>query len=88
MKIKNEYIVRTVAGQNIVVPIGQAGINCKGVMTLTETGVIIFNSLLKGANKEQLINELLKEYEIDEQTATKDINTFIEKLEALNLLEK
>ena len=40
-----------------------------------------------GAEIDELVNKLLEEYDIDEETARKDTLDFIESLKANNILE-
>jgi hypothetical protein len=87
MKIKDGFILRSIAGSNIIVPIGQQNIDFNGIMTVNETGMFLWDLLLKGAEKEELLKALLSEYEVDEATASKDIDLFISRLEGAGLVE-
>lgn len=51
MKIKEGYLLREVAGSNIVVPIGEGELNFSGVITLNDVGAFsgeILKRLYKG----------------------------------------
>lgn len=85
MKIKDGFILREVADSYLVVAVGEAVKHFSGVINLNETGAFLWRLLEKGADEEQLKKELLAEYDVDEQTAEKDIRTFVEKLEKANL---
>lgn len=87
MKIKEGYMVSTVAGSSIVVPMGENTVNFNGVMTLNETGCFLWRLLEKGAQREELIRAMTDEYEVDEQTAAADIDVFLKKLEDNGLAE-
>ena len=87
MKIKEGFILRNVAGNNVVVPIGQATIDFNGMMSLNETGAFLFEKMLKGTTREELIEALKKEYEIEEALAQKDVDDFIAKVESEGLFE-
>lgn len=88
MKIKKDYILREIAGQNIIVPIGQAGLDCRGIMTLKGIGVYIFGLLSQNRSREELIEKILGEYEVDRKTAESDLDEFITRLNGLGLLEQ
>ena len=87
MKIKEGFLLRNVAGNNVVVPIGEATLNFNGMMSLNETGAFLFEKLIEGTNKEQLIKDLMAEYGVDETLATKDVEKFILKIESEDLFE-
>ena len=87
MKIKEGFIVRTVAGSNIVLPIGEQTVAFDGIMTINETGMFLWKLLIKGAEREELVKAILDEYEVTEQIASRDVDLFIEKLVGAGLVE-
>lgn len=87
MKIKEGFLLRNVAGNNVVVPIGQATLDFNGMMSLNDTGAFLFSKMIEGTTREKLIEELIAEYGIDEQLAQKDVDTFIQKVEGEDLFE-
>lgn len=87
MKIKEGFILRKVAGNHVVVPIGQAVLDFNGMMNLNDTGAFLFERMIGGTTREELIRALVNEYEIDEQLAATDVDAFIEKVEGEDLFE-
>lgn len=86
MKIRDGYLLRSVAGKNIVVSVG-AQLDFNGMLTLNDTGVFFWNLLSKGATKEEMLDALLTEYDVGADDASKDIDEFIGKLKDAKLLE-
>lgn len=80
MKIKNGFMLRNIAGNNLIIGVGEAAGVLNGVVTLNETGVFLWNLLVKGGEIEELILALMDEYEVSEQVATADVNSFVNKL--------
>ena len=89
MKIKSGYLVHEVAGNYVVFKIGQEAVNFNGLITISESAKELWDLLNRpnGAELDELVNKLLEEYEIDEETAKKDTLEFIESLKANNILE-
>lgn len=87
MKIKSGYMVRPVAGSYVVVSTGDKTVNFNGIMTLNETGNYLWERLLKGATREELLEAMLSEYDVDADTAGADIDRFLKKLEEAGLAE-
>lgn len=87
MKIKSGYMVRPVAGSYVVVSTGEKTVNFNGIMTLNETGFFLWERLLDGATREELIEAILSEYDVDADTAGADIDRFLKKLEEADLAE-
>lgn len=86
MKIKNGFLLRSVAGKNIVVPVG-AELDFGGMITLNDTGKFMWEHLSCETDTDSLLKKIVSEYDIDEATAEADMNNFISKLKELNILE-
>ena len=87
MKIKDGFILREVAGSSIVVAVGDAVKEFNGVINLNETGAFLWKQIEKGVDEDALVSALLDEYDVDKETAEKDVKTFIEKLQQAKLLK-
>jgi len=79
MQLKEGFILRTVAGETVVVPTG-AQLQTNMMITLNETGKFLWERLEKGTDEEALVAALLGEYDVDEQTARKHVALFVGKL--------
>lgn len=87
MKIKNGFVVRSIAGESVVVALGEASKNFNGIIKLNETGRFLWDKLSEGAGTEELIEAILAEYDIDRETAEADIIRFVDTLKGANILE-
>lgn len=87
MKIKEGFVLRQVADATIVVPSGKASLDFNGMITLNDTGAFLWKLLESDTTPEAMLEEMLKEYEVDEATAKRGIERFIEKLSGEGLLE-
>ncbi len=86
MKIKDGYLLREVAGSNIVVPIGEGAIDFSGVITLNEVGAFIWKSLEEDITEAELVDRILAEYDIDKETAQNDVKEYISSLRGAGLI--
>ncbi len=87
MRIKEGFIVKEIAGQYVVIALGAASKIFNGIIKLNDTGKTLWDKLSVGAEKAELVQALLDEYEVDENTATGDVDNFIEQLQGANILE-
>ncbi len=87
MKIKEGYALKEIAGSYVVVPLGETQSSFKGIMTLNGVGAFIWKFLENGADREELVKEVLAEYDVDEETAARDIDRYIIKLRAEKIIE-
>lgn len=86
MKIKNGFILRKVGGQNVVVAVGKASLEFNGIIRLNDTGKFLWEQMKGDITEEQLLDAMLAAYDIDRETAEKDISAFIDKLKGADLL--
>ena len=87
MKIKKGFVVKKVAGQDVVIALGSASKIFNGIIKLNESARFIWDKLAEGADRDAIVSALLEEYEIDEQTSGRDVDNFIEQLKGANILE-
>jgi len=88
VKIKDDYILRSVANQHVVVPTGETAINFNGIITLNDTGKFLFEALKDDTDKEILIDKLTKNYDVTEEKARKDVEAFLDILRKNDLLDE
>ncbi|MDD6735339.1 MAG: PqqD family protein [Clostridiales bacterium] len=86
MKVKDGFVLRKVAGNYIIIGVGEEAVDFNGMITVNETGAFLWNLLSKDITVDELLSALLKEYDIDENTAKADIDEFITKLKEGELL--
>lgn len=87
MKIREGFLLRNVAGNMWLFQSVRQYWDFNGMMSLNETGAFIFSKMLDGTTKEQLIEDLISEYEVEREIAQKDVDDFIKKVEGEGLLE-
>lgn len=87
MKIKKDFILRKMNGMNIVVAVGAAVKNFNGYINLNETGAFLWEKLASGADEDSLTDALVSEYDVDRETAARDVRAFLEVIINNDLLE-
>jgi len=91
MKIKSGYLLRTVAGTHIVVPIAERVIEFKGMMTLNEVAATVWQ-FMKSEDRDyeyrEILEFILSEFDIDRETAEKDLKKLLEQMESSGVIEK
>ena len=80
MKIKEDLVVRQVAGTWVVLPTASDVLDFDGMLTLNETGLMLWKLLEKESSLEDLASALVQEYEVDREQALADAGEFVETL--------
>ena len=79
MKIKEGFLLRQVAGKNVVLP-GGGDLDLNMMIPLNETGAFLWERLQAGADEDSLVAALLGEYDVEEAAARKSVANFVKKL--------
>lgn len=85
MKIKEGFILRTVAGETVVLPTGSL-VDLDMMITLNDTGRFLWEALSNETTEEALVDALLAEYDVDRERAQKSVSAFVARLKELNFL--
>lgn len=80
MKLSENYILKTVAGTPVVVPVGDAVKDLNGMITLNGSAEFIWKMLENGAERPEILAALKAEYNADEKILAEDLDYFINKL--------
>lgn len=87
MKRKENFVLRQVVDTWIVLPLGEETANFDGMLSLNESGAMLWNILKQETTREELAMELTKEYNISYQKALTDVDDFLKRLIQLGCLE-
>lgn len=88
MKIKEGFMLRNVADNYVVVPMGKEAADFNGMITLNETGAFMWKCLEKGCTKEELVAKVLEEYEAEEEQVIQSVERFVKEIEENGFAEK
>lgn len=85
MKIKGDYILDTVGGEKLAVPLESGR---SEIVKLNGAGSVLWEKLQEDATEEELVQALTDTYEVDGARAARDVARFLVKLEAQGILER
>lgn len=86
MKASSEIMLRRIAGENLLVPIGEAAARFQGIISLNDSGRLLWETLQKGCTRDDLIAAILDAYDVDEPTAARDVDEFLTIVRTQNFL--
>lgn len=81
MKIKNGFVIRSVGGENVVVPVGEMSKQFHGMINLNETGAFLWRFFSEEHTLEEGITALQSKYDVDAELARCDVIKFMQILE-------
>ena len=86
MKTNSNVIHRNVAGEDILVPVGETALEHNGLFVLTPTGAEMWDYLAEGKTLDEIVTVMSEDYEAEPDVIRKDAEALIVKLKAMNLL--
>lgn len=89
MKIvrNNDFIMREIAGETFLIPVGEASVQINGMITLNGMSAFIWKALETEKTEEELIKEILNVYEAGEKQVKEDLAEFLERMKSLNMVK-
>ena len=84
MKLKENFVLRQVADTWVVLPVGAASLDFNGMLTLNETGAVLWQALEQGNDP---VDALTADYDVSRQQAAADVEEFLDSLRSVGCLE-
>ena len=88
MKVSDQFILRNIADEHLLIPVGEAAISVKGLIALSESGVLLYEKLKDECTEADLVAALTAEYDVSEAVAAQDVKAFIAQMQQLQILVK
>ena len=86
MRLKKGYALREVADTWVILPL--YGVDLNGMIKVNESGAMLWHGLEEGADLTALVNSLTDKYEVSEEQAKEDVQSFMQQLRQLGCLEE
>ena len=81
-----DFLLRQVAGKQVIVPVGKAVSTFPGMITVNETGAFIWEQLAQEQTLDALVQTVTDEYAVGQEKAVQDVQRFLEKLRSTGAL--
>lgn len=87
MKIKSGFMTRQIGDKIVGIAVGERSLEFNGMINLNETGQFIWKCLESDTDINEVTDKVVKEYNIDKDTASKAVCAFIDELKKYNFIE-
>ncbi|MDP4133524.1 MAG: PqqD family protein [Bacillota bacterium] len=87
MKIKDDLVLRDIAGEHIIMAVGKTAVNFDKFITLNDTGAFLYKLIKDGTEETKLVDAVLKEYDVELQKAEEDVSEFVSSLKKVGIIE-
>ena len=86
MKKNPDFEIVQIADENLAIPIGEELHKFNGVVALSEATAYLLNHMELSVTIEDLVNILIKEYDVPKEVAEIDIINGMEKLKKIGIV--
>lgn len=86
MKIKKEFCMRNICGENTLVPIGETATSFKGIIKVNNIGSFIWNNLESAKNEDEIVSMVMDKYSLEFREARSDVDDFIKYLKNVKII--
>ncbi len=86
LRASPNYVYRTIAGQHVLVSIGEGLADFRGTVRLNDTAAFLWEQLQQGRTKEELFRALVDTFDVEEETARRDLDACLELLSSKGMI--
>ena len=87
MKTNPDYVLAVLGDSFLLVPVGAAAKEFKGVISLNEMGKRIWELLTEKHDTDAVVAAILAEYDVSEEQVRSDVNRFLSALREKGCIE-
>lgn len=84
MKLSNKFVLREIAGDSILIPIGQTDI--QGMLLLNPVSMLIYQGLQNGNEPEEILQQIITEYDVEETQAQDNLKETLAQMRELGII--
>ena len=91
MKINKDFLLKEMVGANgdttcYAIAVGKTAAKFKGMVKLNETAEFIWKKIAEGLDEAEILKEIVKTYDVTEETAAADLNKIIAELKSVSAI--
>ena len=87
MRVDDGFVLREIAGDYVIIPTGKTVLDFNGMITVNEVGVFIWKMLQEETTFENIVKDILDEYDADEETVKADVQEFLDRIKEAGILK-
>lgn len=88
MRACADFILRCIAGESILMPVGDRIGTFRGTVLMNELSAFVWEQLQTPVSRGELLTRILDRYETDEKTAAADLDVLLAELKQMGIVEE
>lgn len=86
MKLNGSFVLREVAGEWLVIPVGQTALQFDGMIILNPVSRVIWECLQQDTDVDRIVDAVTQRFEIEPAEAKTDVVEFLNHMKKENLI--
>ncbi len=87
MKTNKDFMLRTIAGENVLIPVGQATQKFNGLISLNVVASFIWKQIDCCSTREEIVDKVLETFDVSQDAAYQDVMGFTDELISRDMME-
>ena len=87
MKAREGFIFRNLAGEYLLMPKGEKMKSYDSVVLMNELSAFVWGKMQNPVTQSELLEAVLNEYDVDEETAREDLDGLLAKLKEAGVID-
>ena len=88
MKIKEGFVMREVAGQTVVIAVGESSKQFRGMIYLNDTGKCVWTCIQEGLEEAAIVEKIVQMYDVNLERATQDVREMVQQMLDAGVIEQ
>lgn len=86
MKLSSHFVLREIAGDNLLIPIGEVSSAPQGMILLNDISLRIYQAIGAGNDTDSILQDIIDHYEVEPEQARSDLNDVLSQMENLGII--
>ncbi len=87
MKTSKQFVLREIAGDTLLIPIGETSSAPQGMILLNAISLLIYQGIDAGNDLHTIVEDILHRYDVEKEQALSDAKEAISQMESLGIIE-
>lgn len=87
MKTSKQFVLREIAGDTLLIPVGENPSAPQGMILLNAISLLIYQGIDAGNDLHTIVEDILHRYDVEKEQALSDAKEAISQMEHLGIIE-
>lgn len=87
MKKKEEFLTRTIGGEQVMLAVGSTALKFNGLIYANDVSAFIWDNIERAKNSEEMAKMVCEEFDVSYEEAFKDVDKLIRQMKQAGWIE-